>query len=103
MRFFIFVLAAAGATLTASCSQSAPEGTPPPLTGEDGSQCNPTPARVLVGQTASAETGARALALTGAKGLRWGPPRSAFTMDYSPTRVNVMYDDAMRITETTCG
>lgn len=103
MRHFILMLASTGAMLAASCSQYAPAATPPPLTGEDGGLCDPQPARVLVGQTASSETGARALSLTGARGLRWGPPRSAFTMDYSPTRVNVTYDDAMRITEVTCG
>lgn len=87
----------------AACVQVPSETAPPPVGGEENPDCNAARASTLIGQTASAETGARALALTGAKGLRWGPPRSAFTMDYSPTRVNVMYDDAMKITEVTCG
>lgn len=87
----------------AACAPTAPESAPPPQAREESGECEAQPARGLVGQTASAETGARALALTGAERLRWGPPRSAFTMDYSPARVNVMYDDAMTITGVTCG
>lgn len=66
-------------------------------------QCVAQPAQVLVGQQASSETGGRALALTGARTLRWGPPRSAWTMDYRQDRVNVRYDDNLAITEVTCG
>lgn len=69
----------------------------------DGSMCRARAAASLVGQTASSETGARALSLTGAHSLRWGPPNSAWTMDYREDRVNVRYDGAMRITEITCG
>lgn len=87
----------------AACAAVPPENAPPPADGYEAGQCDPRPAATLVGQKASAETGARALKLTGAKSLRWGPPRSAFTMDYRPDRVNVMYDDAMTITEVTCG
>lgn len=87
----------------AACAQVPPTSSPPPEDGYGAGQCDPRPAAPLVGQKASAETGARALRLTGAKILRWGPPRSAFTMDYSPMRVNVMYNDARTITEVTCG
>lgn len=65
--------------------------------------CRAEAARSLVGERASSETGSRALSLTGARSLRWGPPNSAWTMDYRPDRVNVRYDGAMRITEITCG
>lgn len=87
----------------AACASVSPEPVPPPGDGYGPGHCDPRPASALVGQTASADTGAQAVRLTGARTLRWGPPRSAFTMDYSPTRVNVMYDDAMTITEVTCG
>ncbi len=87
----------------AACSVAPPETAPPPADGYGRGECDPRPATALIGQKASPETGARALELTGAKTLRWGPPRSAFTMDFSPMRVNVMYDDAMTITEVTCG
>lgn len=89
--------------LPAACAPVPAETAPPPLDGYGPGHCDPRPAKGLIGQTASADTGARALELTGAKVLRWGPPRSAFTMDYSPMRVNVMYDDAMKIVEVTCG
>lgn len=85
----------------AACAPVPPGVTPPPV--GNGRECDAQPANDLVGQTASAETGARALALSGAGRLRWGPPRSAFTMDYRADRVNVMYDDTMKITQVTCG
>jgi hypothetical protein len=87
----------------AACAQIPPDSTPPPGDGYDTGRCDPRPAATLVGQKATAEAGTGALRLTGARTLRWGPPRTAFTMDYSPMRVNVMYDDAMNITEVTCG
>lgn len=65
--------------------------------------CVAQPAQVLLGQQASAATGTRALVLTGSRTLRWGPPNSAWTMDYRQDRVNVRYDEAMVITEVTCG
>jgi hypothetical protein len=88
----------------AACTMNAPESTPPPPPANaSGGKCDSSRADELVGQKATAETGARALQLTGARTLRWGPPRSAFTMDYREDRVNVMYDDAMTIIEVTCG
>ena len=79
----------------------APDAPDGPASG--GGACRAGAAFSLVGQTASSETGARALSLTGARSLRWGPPNSAWTMDYREDRVNVRYDEAMRITEITCG
>lgn len=75
----------------------------PPDEPAGGGACRAGAASTLVGQTANSETGARALSLTGARALRWGPPNSAWTMDYREDRVNVRYDEAMRITEITCG
>ncbi|WP_375291261.1 I78 family peptidase inhibitor [Qipengyuania sp.] len=65
-------------------------------------QCQAAPARGLIGETASSDTGARALSLSGASRLRWGPPGVVWTMDYRQDRVNVRYDAAMTITEITC-
>lgn len=65
--------------------------------------CNPAPAQGLVGERATGETGQQALALTGARILRWGPPDTAWTMEYREGRVNVSYDRAMIITQVTCG
>lgn len=74
--------------------------TPMPRVAEE---CQGEPAQVLIGQRASSETGARALRLTGASTLRWGPPGAVFTMDYRTDRVSVMYDEGMAITAVRCG
>lgn len=65
--------------------------------------CSAEPAQALLGQTATAELGAEALRLTGARTLRWGPPDSAMTLDYRQDRVNVFYDRSMRVERVTCG
>ena len=92
---FPFVLA--GCTATYEEPQ-----TPIPVAGGDGT-CSAAAAQTLIGQKATAETGAQALSLTGAQTLRWGPPGAMFTMDYRPDRVTVMYDEAMLITQVKCG
>lgn len=65
--------------------------------------CKADAAQSLVGQKATADVGARLLKLTGAKTLRWGPPRSAMTMDFRPDRLTVSYDDNMVIDRISCG
>jgi hypothetical protein len=87
---------AAGAAILAGCAttgNSAAEGGP----------CKPEPGQAFVGQRATADAGAELLRLTGASLLRWGPPRSAMTMDYRLDRLTVSYDDAMIITRVSCG
>lgn len=56
-----------------------------------------------IGHKATAESGAKLLELSGARTLRWGPPNSAWTMDYRQDRLNVRYDQEMAITAITCG
>lgn len=94
-------IAIAAALPLAACSVSeAPvESTPPTLEGP----CNADAVQSLVGQSATPDLGARALRESGARTLRWGPPRSAMTMDYRSDRLNVMYDDAYKITQISCG
>ncbi|MBA3940165.1 MAG: hypothetical protein C0520_03030 [Sphingopyxis sp.] len=65
--------------------------------------CKADAAQSYVGQTATPDLGGAILKAAGARTLRWGPPRSAMTMDYRQDRVNVMYDDAYKITQVTCG
>ena len=65
--------------------------------------CDDQPGQSFVGQRATAEAGTQLLRLTGAQLLRWGPPRSAMTMDFRQDRVTVAYDDAMIITRIACG
>ncbi len=57
----------------------------------------------FIGQKADEAVGNAILKASGARTLRWAPPRSAMTMDFRPDRVTIGYDDAMIITSTNCG
>lgn len=98
-------LAFAAALPLAACSSSeAPvESTPAPPPAEAEMTCKADAVQSYVGQTATSDLGGAILKAAGARTLRWGPPRSAMTMDYRVDRVNVMYDDAYKITQVACG
>jgi len=88
------LIACAGTLALAGCA----------TTGEDSQlACEAEPGQRFVGQRATAEVGAAVLRATRAGHLRWGPPRSAMTMDFRIDRVTVAYDDAMTVTQVTCG
>ena len=95
-----------GCIALAACAAT----TPPPF-DEDGNpnvrepagECDAAPAQGLVGSVASEQVGSELLALTGARTLRWVPPRTAVTMDFRPDRLTVHYDDDMVIERITCG
>ncbi len=57
----------------------------------------------FVGRKANSETGGRALKQSGAKSLRWIPPRSSVTMDYRQDRLNIEYNEKMEIQRVNCG
>jgi len=99
----IRLLAIAAVLPLAACTQERTpvESTPPPPEAE--MTCKADAAQSYVGQTATPDLGGAILKSAGARTLRWGPPRSAMTMDYRVDRVNVMYDDAYKITQVTCG
>jgi len=65
--------------------------------------CKAEPAQYHIGHDATQAMGTAILKDSGARTLRWGPPNSAWTMDYREDRVNVRYDDTMKITDITCG
>ncbi|WP_427964733.1 I78 family peptidase inhibitor [Altererythrobacter sp.] len=65
--------------------------------------CDAAAAQGHIGHDATQAMGAAIQKDSGARTLRWGPPNSAWTMDYRKDRVNVRYDDGMKITEITCG
>lgn len=88
-----FVLALAGCVTVAD---------PDNVEGPTGA-CSAQPAQGLIGQIASSETGGKALSLSRATTLRWGPPGAVWTMDYRADRVNVRFDEQNRIIEITCG
>ncbi len=97
-------LSLCAALALAGCALNpAPPAADRPPAGVAGGLCDAAPAQGYIGQQASTEVGAAILTASGADLLRWGPPRSAWTMDYRETRVNVRYDDAMTIIEITCG
>ena len=95
-------IALAIAPLMSACATTAPDVPAEPerrLPGE----CDATPVQSLIGSRATGEVGARLLAETGAKTLRWVPPRTAVTMDFRPDRLTVRYDDNYTITSIACG
>jgi len=84
--------------------------TPPPFDDagnprvrEPVGECDADSVQDHVGHRATAEAGATLLQLTGARTLRWVPPRTAVTMDFRPDRLTVSYDDDMIIERITCG
>lgn len=87
----------APAAMLAACATTADSSDGGPGT------CSADAASAYVGQKATGQVGSQILQATGARQLRWGPPGAAFTMDFRQDRVNVMYDQAMTITDVTCG
>lgn len=65
--------------------------------------CKVEAAQNHIGHNATQAVGTAILKESGARTLRWGPPNSAWTMDYREDRVNVRYDEKMKITGITCG
>lgn len=57
----------------------------------------------FIGQPANEELGARLLAASGAKTIRWVPQGGVVTMDYRGDRVTVQLDKANRVETANCG
>ncbi len=100
------------ALLLSGCATYADEGTRPnppiqeetiPVGEAGGFTCNASSVQYALGQIATSELGGKLVRQSGAKMLRWIPPRSAVTLDLRPDRLNVGYDDAMKITRIDCG
>ena len=101
MKHSIIALAAFGLAGCASTGgDPAPEAAAPSLAQM---VCNADPAQYHVGHDATQAMGAAILKDSGARTLRWGPPNAAWTMDYRQDRVNVQYDETMKIVAITCG
>ncbi len=101
MRYHL--LAAILAATSAGCAAT-PESPPallPP--SQAAGECDAGAVQDHIGHRASAQSGAVLLRLTGARQLRWVPPRTAVTMDYRPDRLTVSYDDDMVIERISCG
>src|SRR5688500_10368375 len=69
-----------------------------------GSVCTATGSlNSFIGQPASAELGARMMASSRARKLRWVPHGGVVTMDFSPTRLTVRLDPQSRVESASCG
>ena len=97
----IRLFAIAAALPLAGCAYGATEPETPAPPAE--MTCNADAVQSHIGHRASPEMGTAILKESGARTLRWGPPRSAMTMDYRQDRVNIFYDDAFKIERITCG
>src|SRR6476620_10175795 len=65
--------------------------------------CNAAVADGFIGQPGTQESGAAILKATNSAILRWAPPGTMLTMDYSASRVTVHLDGAYKITKINCG
>jgi len=65
--------------------------------------CNKESLSQFVGQPASQELGAKMLAASGARTIRWVPKGGAVTMDYRGDRLTVQLDGANRVETANCG
>ena len=95
--------AVAVAAVALGACTAAPVALPPQHRAVDARTCDAHGLDAYVGQRASAALGATLMDRSGAQTLRWVPPGSAVTMDFSPQRLTVSYDEAMRITRLSCG
>ena len=89
---------AAACATTTGMEQDDPLPARPPA-----GECDASSVQDAIGQKATAELGAHLLELTGARTLRWVPPRTAVTMDFRPDRLTVSYNDDMVIERISCG
>ena len=99
---FVILLSLAGCTTESSVK--APSEAPPPERGvTKGYLCDASSIQSLVGEKVSSELGEQALVKSGAKTLRWIPPRTAVTRDFRTDRLNIRYNDFNRILRINCG
>jgi Peptidase inhibitor I78 family len=103
MKQAIIGLAAIGLAGCATYGGDAPPDQASAPAAPEALTCNAAPAQYHIGHDATQAMGAAILKDSGARSLRWGPPNSAWTLDFREDRVNVRYDDKMKITEVTCG
>ncbi|WP_336981102.1 I78 family peptidase inhibitor [Altererythrobacter fulvus] len=99
-RLFAIPAAFAGAFALGACTTTGAEE-PAPQPRAEG-ECKAEAGQAFVGQKATAETGAALIKATGARTLRWVPPRTAVTMDFRADRLTVSYDDDMVIERVSC-
>ena len=74
-----------------------------PAVDAGGFECDAAPTQYAIGKKTSTALAQELMAKSGASVLRWIPPRTAVTMDYSSVRLNISYDDNMVIDRISCG
>lgn len=74
-----------------------------PVPGVPEGSCRSEPLGQFIGQPASQDLGARMLAASGARIIRWVPKGGAVTMDFNPSRLTVQLDAANRVETANCG
>ncbi|MEX0341313.1 MAG: I78 family peptidase inhibitor [Erythrobacter sp.] len=102
MRILLVILPALTLAACAGYSERA-EAPSDRASGRSSGLCEAEAVQEFVGRSVDDEIGETITRESGAAILRWGPPNSAWTMDYRTDRVNVRYDETMIITEITCG
>lgn len=98
----LLTIAAIAITVT-GCSTFQPAKKTPAQIAKANYICDAKELQVLIGEQANDNTGKLALKKSYAKKLRWIPPNSAVTMDYRKDRLNISYDDEMKIQKVSCG
>jgi len=74
-----------------------------PVPGIPQGNCRSEALGQFIGQPASQELGARMLAASGARIIRWVPKGGVVTMDFNPSRLTVQLDAANRVETANCG
>ncbi|MCF2514031.1 peptidase inhibitor I78 [Sphingomonas sp. G124] len=74
-----------------------------PVDGMPMAACRQEKLDSFLGQPASQELGARILAASGSRVIRWVPKGGAVTMDFRADRVTVALDEANRVERASCG
>lgn len=87
------------AVVLSGCVMVREAPSPPPLE----TLCKADALQNSIGAEATTALGAELLGMSGARTLRWIPPRTAVTQDYRTDRLNIEYDDNRRITAIRCG
>ena len=87
-----------------ACTTVPPQAeVPEPEVPEHGAgKCDAGPAQHLIGRRRSAEVGAEALRLSGARTLRWIGPDTAYTQDLRSDRINLETDRGDRVIGVRC-
>lgn len=101
---YVVPFIALGLAGCAAPAQEAPYTTTPVAEKDPGGfECNAEAAQYAIGQKTSVALATELMQKAGSRTLRWMPPRTAATMDFRSDRLNIAYDDAMIITQVSCG